>query len=103
MNVLTVLVFLSYFISCDGSGCEKKIQLAFRYCSDIVQFPIELQMANDSEFFQKLLKSQTNITDDESSGKSDLNCSDLVQRSDTEPSVHKQVPQSTPSTSSDVP
>ena len=59
-------------------------------------------MANDSEFVQKLMQTQTRITDDELSGKSDSNGSGLVQSSDTETSTHKQVRTSTLSTSTDL-
>ena len=88
MNISVFFVIvLTVFSILHCLAVVAKINL--RSGTDTVQFPVELQVANDSEFIQKLLQTQSSISDDESSGESDLNCSDLVQGSDTEASAHK--------------
>ena len=57
--------------------------------ADHIQLPIQLQLNNDTEFLSQLLKTNSQIQqgvgeESDSSHKSDLNCSHIVENSDGE-------------------
>ena len=63
----------------------------YNLCStkETVQFSVQIQMQNDSNFVVNLLQSNTHDLDSDSA-ESELNCSAIVDESDSEPRPCKQ-------------